>query len=724
MQAAIVPRYILNATSFHLELVGYFTVGFTVIALILLLIVFLNRRTQSNKKRGTAARKKILAPMISTFLFYENEGNKEDNVEYVEMKIRIREMLKDKDNRGVLTEILMDLQKDISGDAQDRLLQLYADLELHFDAFEKLSSWRWEIISSGILELSRMKVDKAYTFIRPFVNDRRSVIRKQAQIATVTLRKEGINYFLDTAKYAISEWQQLKLLDIIREKEDFIPPSFRLWLTSGNKDVVLFALRLIRYYKQSDANNAILRLLRHKNDQIKLEALECVREFCVLESLEILKKIYPENKAEIKRTILDTIGFLGSETEIPFLEGVIHEEKDFMVKSKAISSLNEIKPDSILPEDVLSKTEKEELTVAPQQEDQVEKVDTQENEPIPAVTVTQTSETPSLEEEVLIEAVPGIPPAEEMPVAATIEEPASKENISAQDETDLSIPDELPIEEEDLEIFDLCLHESLEELILEAREYEGTLSPRGVLSLDFLPLVNEPQAVEPFDSELSEDECEAIMHMETVYEILEAGDGGKTEEEQEDVPLDSLLQPHGIALKAEDENTFLEDAEAIKGENHIPELEIDFSPEPAFHLSIFSDLFLRCDKDTKLMLLDEILAVGDEKELEFLDFLLGQEEGEVLEKVECIREKLGSLLESFPVGTYCESSEQDQSSGLSMHEGVRLAVTSTDTEVDPGHSAKEEEGLLHLNFEPDVSNEESAEIVTGSFFSCIRRLMK
>ncbi|NNF18827.1 MAG: HEAT repeat domain-containing protein, partial [Flavobacteriaceae bacterium] len=469
---------------------------------------------------------------------------------------------------------------------------------------------------------------------------------------------------------------------------------------------------------------AILRLLHHKNDQIKLEALECVKEFCVLESLEILKKIYPENKAEIKRTILDTIGFLGSETEIPFLERVIHQEKDFMVKSKAISSLNEIKPDSILPEEVLAKPGKEELTFDPQQEDQGAQVDTQENEPVPVVTETQSPEAASLEEEVLTEAVPGIPPAEEMPVATAIEELENEENISAPSEKGLSIPDELPIEEEDLEIFDLCLHESLEELILEAREYEGTLSPRGVLSLDFLPLVNEPQAEEPFDSELSEDECEAIMHMETVYEILEAGDDEIPEEEQEDIPLDSLLHPHGIALKTDDDHTSLEDTEAILAENNIPELEIDFSPEPAFHHSIFSDLFLRCDKDTKLMLLDEILAVGDEKELEFLDFLLGQEEGAVLEKVEHIREKLGSLLESCPLGPGSNSSKHNHIAGEGIRENEKSAVTSTDTEVISEPLKNDAEELLNLNFEPTVAKEESAEIVTGSFFNCIRRLMR
>ena len=164
---------------------------------------------------------------------------------------------------------------DVSGDARDRVLALYQDLNLDEDAFKKLKSWRWERISQGILELTEMEVGKAYPYIRKFINDRRGVIRKQAQLASVTLKKEGINYFLDTARYRISEWQQLKLLEVLRNREEFEPPRFKAWLTSENRDVVLFALRLIRHYRQNDAESATLTLLKHRQEVVRSAALEC-----------------------------------------------------------------------------------------------------------------------------------------------------------------------------------------------------------------------------------------------------------------------------------------------------------------------------------------------------------------------------------------------------------------------------------------------------------------
>ncbi len=287
--------------------------------------------------------------MISEFLFLEEDATKDEKSNYVSLKIEIRQLLKDDFNRKVLSEILLDLRRDISGEAQQTLFKLYQDLGLHKDAFAKLSSWRWQVISKGILELTQMEVAESYGFITKFINDKRGTIRKQAEIATVTLRHEGINYFLDTTKYKISEWQQLKLLDVIRNKEDFQPPRFKAWLTSNNKYVVLFALRLIKYYNQNDANTSLIELVKHKNNQIKEEAIACIKEFNVTESLDTLKLVFWNCSVDVKIAILDAIAHIGSEADIEFLNLIDKKELNFSVKSKALSSINIISPESIMP---------------------------------------------------------------------------------------------------------------------------------------------------------------------------------------------------------------------------------------------------------------------------------------------------------------------------------------------------------------------------------------
>ncbi len=287
--------------------------------------------------------------MINEFLFHQEDADTKEKANYLNLRIEIRELLRVGLNRIVLSEILLDLSRDVSGDTKKRLFKLYQDLDLDKDAYYKLKSWRWEVVSKGILELTQMQVTESYSFIIKFINDKRSTIRKQAEIATVSLKHEGIDYFLDTTKYRISEWQQLKLLNVIRNLEDYRPPRFKAWLTSKNKDVVLFAIRLIKFYNQNDASSSLIELLKHRNHQIKQEAIQCIKEFHIVEALDTLKLVFQKGNTDVKISILDAIAILGSAEEMEFLKYVETKYSDFAIKGKAISVMNRLVPESIMP---------------------------------------------------------------------------------------------------------------------------------------------------------------------------------------------------------------------------------------------------------------------------------------------------------------------------------------------------------------------------------------
>ena len=295
------------------------------------------------------AKRAELAPVISNFLFHTPEGPKEEQKEYVELKITIRDYLKDKQFRRVVSEVLFDLQKDVSGSTRERLFKLYQELGLHEDAYKKLNSWQWHKIAKGILQLSKMNVKDAYHIIKRFVNDRRSVVRKQAELATVSLRTEGIEYVLDSTRFAISEWQQLKLIEVLGNKEGYRPPEFKDWLISSNKDVVLFALRLIKHYNQIGAEAAITTLVKHKNDTIKAAAVNCIIDFNFHSALPTMKRVFWKSNNDVKIAILNAFAEMGTPSDLFFLEDVSKNEKNFLVASKAQSAMNRIQPDAVLP---------------------------------------------------------------------------------------------------------------------------------------------------------------------------------------------------------------------------------------------------------------------------------------------------------------------------------------------------------------------------------------
>ncbi len=340
---------LINAPEFNLEYLWWLTILFFVLAVIYFIGVFVIRNKISSKNKRTKNKKVEFSPMINEFLFYDDSNTKEEKMNYLNLKIQIRELIKNDFDRKVLTEVLLDLRKDLSGNSQKVLIDLYKDLGLHHDAFQKLGSFRWQVVSRGIQQLTTMEVEDAYGLVIKFINHRQSTIRKQAEIAVVNLKEEGIKYFLDNTRYKIAEWQQLKLLDVLRHKPNYTPPQFGLWLTSDNTHVVLFALRLIKYFKQNDAEQSIITLLKHKKRDIQAEAIQCIIDFHFTNAILTLKLVYKKASHDIKLSILDAIGELGTIAEVPFLENLQLTERKFHIKNKVISTLNKIDPERILP---------------------------------------------------------------------------------------------------------------------------------------------------------------------------------------------------------------------------------------------------------------------------------------------------------------------------------------------------------------------------------------
>jgi hypothetical protein len=630
--------------------------------------IFFFRNRLSAKARNIGDRRKQLAPIISNFLFYGEDASKEEKYEYVELKVEIREFIKDPINRSILKEILLDLQRDLTGDARLRLFSLYRDFDLHLDAFEKLNSWRWEVVTKGITELTQMQVEQAYTIIKKFINHKRSVIRKQAQIATVSLRHEGISHFLDTNKYPISEWQQIKILEILRNKEDFIPPKFGNWLTSKNKDVVLFALRLIRHYNQTDANASVIELIKHRDDEVKQAATDCIKEFAIVEAIPTLMAAFKRSQRETKIFILDALGSLGKEEHIPYLLQLYHSESNFNIRSKALSAINTISPQSVLP---------------------IENLD-------PAIKLTET--VPHRTEETAVEE-PSLEIAEEEPIQT---EAAEQEIEISEESSEFFF--------EDLDVFDHCFMEELNDILENSGKEEESVEVQ-YLPLDFLPIVVPKTAhmdkkkskmklkrrLRQIDVSFEEVHPDANFRkeLEDILSRVEVPDlDGNMEVEylnfkflpfvvsegdnEEKIPalLKQIneMEVDGVEIIMPQKELNGEDAietvsdlpdevddlcalvdwgdlegqemsvETTVGSEGSKDEETKVLMGPSYGFSIFEELFRHSDAESKLILLDEILHLGDAKELSFLHQLVNDPNSRVRKKASEIALQLSEKL--------------------------------------------------------------------------------
>ncbi|MET7029206.1 ring-infected erythrocyte surface antigen domain-containing protein [Sediminicola luteus] len=672
---------LLDVPKIHTDLLWDLTLLFSVLAVVYFGVIFFFRNKFTSKTKQISDRKRQLSPMISEFLFYDaNSANEEDHKNYITLKIEIRDLIKDEFNHQILSDILIDLQKDLSGETLERLYKLFKDLGLHIKAFDKLRSYRWQVVSQGIMELTRMSVTESYGFITKFINDKRGTVRKQAELAAVSLEEKGIVHFLDTTRYQISEWQQLKLMDILRQKENFQPPRFKRWLTSNNKAVVLFALRLLKHYDQNDANAILIQLVRHKNKQIKEETISCIQKFGVVEALDTLKMVFWKSNVNSKILILDTISELGTEKDIEFLQNVESKSFNFVVKSKALSTILTLAPDSDMTLEDLEDTSDDSHSMTSDFIVSNDEESTQlEEEPMngPASDSPETDIPEALPSELVVTAETNIeveiPEVDSESIPETslenkfLEEEQLKE--SEFDALDMEIPEDLPTEDMVMPegIIELEISEVDSDSIPETSSENKNLEEEQLKESDFHALESEiPEDQPPEDIITAEPiiefeipEVESDKVPETPLEnksIKEETQTNNTDqpmkEEKKEKPvkesfslsmedlknLEVISDEILYSLDLESLDQFLKDIPdlddfvEIEKEEPIVKVKPDFNglrlnkdrtaPNDDFYEDIFS-IKDDCDKN---ILLDTIFDVGDEREIPILKQIVVNED--------------------------------------------------------------------------------------------------
>lgn len=656
---AIHSYALLDIPKIHTDLLWDLTLLFSVLAVVYFGVIFFFRNKFTSKTKLISERKKQLSPMISEFLFYDiKSASAEDNKNYIHLKIEIRDLIKDDFNHQILSDILIDLQKDVSGETLERLYKLFKDLGLHIKAYDKLRSYRWQVVSQGIMELTRMNVTESYSFITKFINDKRGTVRKQAEMAAVTLEERGIAHFLDTTRYQISEWQQLKLMDILRNKETFEPPRFKRWLTSNNKAVVLFALRLLKYYDQNDANALLIQLVRHKNKQIKEETISCIQKFGVVEAMEPLKMAFWNSNVNSKILILDTISELGSIKDIEFLQSVERKSFNFVVKSKALSTILALSPDSDMtledledasevteanPSETLEfndelnpNTEEEQLCQADMD---LSEIEVNEDQPLESIITAEpiadleipegdledTTETASesVDFEEVLETNHTDQPMKEEKKEKPVKESFS---LSMEDLKNLEVISDEILYSLDLESLDQFLKDipDLEDFV-EIEKEEPTVKAKP----DFNGLRLDKDRTASNDNFYDDifsikDDCDKNILLDTIFDV---GD-------EREIPI--LKQ-----IVVNEDNIGIRD-KALKILNGISDQNYWFSEEEGAILEIdkirdrciFKPLFKNADTETKAMLLDHIGEIGDTKEYLFLKTQLITQDVVLKKKIE------------------------------------------------------------------------------------------
>ena len=702
------------------------TLVFAAIAVLFLFLIFMLRSRISGRRYKVEVQKRELASMVSHFLFFPQDSNTEYQEEDLRRRQEFRKLLDTPLNREALSEILHELSQDVSGMARERLLTLYQDLGLQEEAYRKLQSSKWETISRGILELSDMQVEQAYFIIRKFIYDNRSILRKQAELAIISLTDMGIQSFLDAARGPISEWQQLRIMEILKRKDSFLPPDFKHWLTSENEDVILLSLRLIRYFKQSEAAAQITGLLTHSSTEIQLASLECIRDLAYEPAKDILKQNFADAVPQIKLGILDALRPIIAYTDKDWLQNQAAGDEAFAVRNKSNALLQALEH-TATP-----------APVNPTLWDQEQVVEETRSEPdsngkIPIPSDSTNTSAQEMAYDLMLDLL--------KPDFSALRVDWEMDNLSVlQQDFIAPTPENLPEESWRLEetlVFDACVMEVLEDICSDTPEsvdFHQNIP-------EFLPLID--QSLTPTNMNPYEPSPEWLLRIEVQAEIL-LSDSGHAKmlreilledlEETEHVLNTNFVawvteaDSHALADDTNSETTeellrqfpefevIADDIHELQDHNQSqyimkePTLNTEDQKELPDYFSIFHEFFRSYDAESKLILMEEIPEIGGEKELRFLAELFHDPNPRIRAKArkthKILRKKLGLSADDLKGPSGSLWTPQDPT--------TQKASTEVNTSTEPTEDQTDEK-FEELDFELEyegMENSQSQEAVT------------
>ncbi len=276
-------------------------------------IVFVSRIRKNRKDRRIKKLEEEIQNLLAEYLF-----NPDMEISALNQMKNISSSFK----RNILIQEIMRLSLDMSGEALENLRTLFFSASLDKDSLRKLRDRRWHIKVKGCRELTRMKAFKSKDEIEKMLNSKNEIVRMEAQIAMIELNEDNPYYFLDKLTKPFLGWEHLNV-QVLIQRNGYEVPDFNKWLRVSNETVVLFAIEMIRIYKQISNAPRLVNFFEHPNLKIRAEAIRAVGEVGYVDCLPDLRRIYNYSDEEFKSLILKTMQILPDDNNKDFLKNIL-----------------------------------------------------------------------------------------------------------------------------------------------------------------------------------------------------------------------------------------------------------------------------------------------------------------------------------------------------------------------------------------------------------------
>lgn len=176
---------------------------------------------------------------------------------------------------------LIKLHQLYGGEIALNLQKCYKESGLIQLSFEKIRSRRWHLKCAGIQELSEMEVKKAIPIIREHTRSKNPTVKMVALIEVIHLKGLKGLWLLKDYEDTLDDWIQLNLLESIKAANTADVPDFGFLLKAKNDSIVVFGLRLLSMFHQSQHLKVVRSLTKSPSRQISREAAKTFEKLSV-----------------------------------------------------------------------------------------------------------------------------------------------------------------------------------------------------------------------------------------------------------------------------------------------------------------------------------------------------------------------------------------------------------------------------------------------------------
>lgn len=290
--------------------------------LVLLLILTVKRIATNREENLEESLNDKYETFITNILFEENYAP--GTAGYKAVVKSVLKQRRDTTHHKVLSQLFFQYTSNFQGEMLLNLKRFYNDCGQKKYALRMLKYGEWHEKASIIRELGRMDVKEALPSIKKHVDSRNDIMRMQAQFALIDLEgAEGIE-FLRTTQKPLSEWQQLRLIEEIENLAFIEIPDFYKLLESKNQSVVIFGLKLIRQFEQTEKQEHLLPFVQHENAAIQTEVLHTFQLFGMLQGLNLFIESFEALDEKIQNQCIAVCGDIGDESHKHFLRSCLN----------------------------------------------------------------------------------------------------------------------------------------------------------------------------------------------------------------------------------------------------------------------------------------------------------------------------------------------------------------------------------------------------------------